>query len=60
MARYKFPTGGAAPNPGAWNDLSVSDLVTDAGSYSTFNVTSSDEAGFNLRVNIAADTGTDK
>ena len=58
MARFKYPSGGGAADPGAWNDLTVSDLATDDGSYTTFNVTSSEQSGFNLRVNIAADTGT--
>lgn len=48
-------TGGG--DAGAWNNLSVSDLTTDTGSYTTFNVTSSEQSGYNLRVNIAADTG---
>lgn len=47
--------GGAA---GAWNNLTLSDLETDDGSYTTFNVTASSQSGYNLNVAIAADTGT--
>lgn len=59
MATFKFPTGGGgAANPGAWNNLTDADVTTDAGSYSTFSVSPSAEAGFNIRVDIGADTGT--
>jgi hypothetical protein len=50
--------GGGAGNAGAWTDLTVSDVSTDNGSYATFNVTQSSQSGFNINVEIAADTGT--
>ena len=57
MAQFKFTSAGAG-SPGAWNNLTVADLTTDDGSYTTFDVTSSEQSGYNLRVNIGADTGT--
>jgi hypothetical protein len=56
MAQFKFTSAGAA-SAGAWNNLTVADLTTDDGSYTTFNVTESAQDGFNLNVEIAADTG---
>jgi hypothetical protein len=54
---------GSAPAPapaasGAWNNLTVSDVSTDNGSYTTFNVTQSAQSDYNINVEIAADTGT--
>jgi len=57
MAQFKFTSAGAG-SAGAWNNLTVADLTTDDGSYTTFNVTESAQDGFSLNVEIAADTGT--
>jgi hypothetical protein len=51
-------SGGGGGDAGAWTNLTAADLSTDNGSYSTFNVTASSEADFNINVEIAADTGT--
>jgi hypothetical protein len=59
MARYKYPVGGGGgADAGAWTNLTTSDIVTDDGSYTTFNVTASAQSGFNFNVEIGADTGT--
>ena len=57
MAQFKFATTGAAPSAGAWTDIGASDLTTAAQGYTTFNLTSSSETGFEHRINIGADTG---
>ena len=58
MARYKYPVGGGGgADAGAWTNLTTSDIVTDDGSYTTFNVSASAQSGYNLNVQIAADTG---
>lgn len=54
MARLKFASGGGAADPGAFNNLTVSDLSTDAQSYSTFTLSASPIAGFNNRIEIAS------
>lgn len=50
-------TGGAA-DTGAWTNVTTSDIVTDDGSYTTFNVTASSQSGFNLNIEQAADIGS--
>src|SRR6056300_1370717 len=57
MAQFKYATTGAAPSAGAWTTIGASDLSTAAQGYSTVNLTSSSESGFDHRISIGDDTG---
>lgn len=55
MARFKYATGGGGGNAGAWNNLTSSDVTTNNGGYTTFSITSSEQADYNIRVSIDCD-----
>lgn len=58
FGRGSAPSPGGGGNASAWNNVTTADIVTDDGSYTTFNVTASSQSGFNLNVEQAADIGS--